>query len=175
MVKNLLLLKNELVSLEITSVGNSQQALTTAAGGMQHFSAIWDSTLSISSSAVTGFLSGLSSYIPWQRGPSPAPPPPGGAKQEQDATERLDDLLRQNIYAFTSRWGQSVFDAKKSQKTAGGTAGSRSLAKVERELEELLDRAFAGQPEVVGKLKEAVGASALALAEGKGDRKGRGR
>lgn len=168
MIKNLLILKNELVSLEITSVGTNQSTTATS-GGMQHFSAIWDSTLSTSSNAVFGFLSGLSSYIPW-RGPSPAPSTASGSKAEQDASERLDDLLRQSIYAFTSRWGQMVFDAKSKK------PGARPLGKVEKELEEVLDRAFAGQPEVVGKLKEAVGASASALAEGNGNsgRKGRG-
>jgi hypothetical protein len=34
--------------------------------------------------------------------------------------------------------------------------GGRNVGKVERELDEMLERAFSGQPEVVGKLKEAI-------------------
>jgi hypothetical protein len=167
MIKNLLLLKNELVALEITSIASSIPPATTAGGGMQHFSAIWDSTLSLTSStAVLGFLSGLSSYIPSWRNPSPSPST--GAKEhggDKDASETLDDSLRQSIYAFTSRWGQAVFEAKSKGK---------GVDKVEKELDDLLQRAFAGQVEVVGKLKEAVQASATALGESKRDGKTRG-
>lgn len=167
MIKNLLLLKNELVALEITSISSSIPPATAAGGGMQHFSAIWDSTLSLTSStAVMGFLSGLSSYIPHWRNPSPSPSTGGKDNAgEKDASERLDDLLRQSIFGFTSRWGQAVFDAR--------TKG-KGVDKVEKELEDLLQRAFAGQGEVVGKLKEAVQASATALGESKRDSKTRG-
>lgn len=50
----------------------------------------------------------------------------------------------------------------------------KGVDKVEKELEDLLQRAFAGQGEVVGKLKEAVQASATALGESKRDSKTRG-
>ncbi|OIW26502.1 Sec34-like family protein [Coniochaeta ligniaria NRRL 30616] len=176
-IKNLLILKNELVSLEIVPSSSSQPAVAAAAAtpeGMQHFSQIWDSTLSISSSvqAGLGFLAGLGSYIPRPFSHSPATSKNGlgeGGGEEKNPAEQLDDLLRQSIYAFTSRWGGLIHDAK-TRKT-----GAKTLAKVERELEDVLDRAFAGQHEVVGKLKEAVWGAAEAVGrEGReeGRRKG---
>jgi hypothetical protein len=147
---------------------------------MQHFSQIWDSTLSLSSSvqAGLGFLAGLGSYIPrpfssQSHGPAPLVGKNGSAGdggEEKNPSEQLDDMLRQSIYAFTNRWGGMIHDAKVKKPTA------KPLAKVEKELEDILDRAFANQPEVVGKLKEAVWASAEALErEGRDARKRGGR
>lgn len=150
---------------------------------MQHFSQIWDSTLSLSSSvqAGLGFLAGLGSYIPRpfsSHSPSPTPPPTttagkhGGGEggEEKSASERLDDLLRQSIYAFTNRWGGLIHDAKTKKQTA------KPLGKVEKELEDILERAFANQPEVVGKLKEAVWGAAEGLErEGREGRRRGGR
>lgn len=185
MIKNLLILKNELVSLEIVpSSSPSNPDPSAASGGMQHFSQIWESTLSLSSSgqaAVFGFLAGLGSYIPRPfSSPSPTPPPAASSRRkdgeagEKDAnhnpnpSDQLDDLLRQSIYAFTSRWGGLLSDARLQKH------GARPPAKVEKELEDLLDRAFAQQPEVVAKLKEAVWASAEALAQEARKKGGRG-
>jgi hypothetical protein len=144
---------------------------------MQHFSQIWESTFSLSSSvqAGLGFLAGLGSYIPRPfSSHSPSPSPAGGGGRDGQATtegektesERLDDLLRQSIYAFTNRWGAMMHDARSKR------AGAKPLAKVEKELEDVLERAFANQPEVVGKLKEAVWAAADGL-EREGRKRGR--
>ncbi|KAL2255022.1 hypothetical protein VTK26DRAFT_4329 [Humicola hyalothermophila] len=45
------------------------------------------------------------------------------------------------------------------------------MAKVESELDEMLERAFGGQPEVVAKLKEAIEIEAQALADAAGEGK----
>jgi hypothetical protein len=182
MIKNLLILKNELVSLEIVPSSHPTTAAAGGGGGMQHFSQIWESTLSLSSSgqAVMGFLAGLGSYIPHpfsSSSPSRTPTPGAnatvagkngtGEERVKDPSEQLDDLLRQAIYGFTARWGALLHDARVRK------AGAKSKEKVERELEEVLERAFAGQNEVVGKLREAV----MGVAEGLGregkDRRGR--
>ncbi|KAB5526376.1 Sec34-like family protein [Coniochaeta sp. 2T2.1] len=170
-IKNLLILKNELVSLEIVPSSSTHREHPSSSSvsnlQLQHFSQIWDSTLTLSSSLSTaglGFLAGLGSYIPRpfsSHSPSPNPPASrNGGEQtaekegrgEKNPSEQLDEVLRQSIYAFTSRWGALVHDAKSNRKKAG----AKGLEKVEKELEELLERAFAGQGEVVGKLKEAV-------------------
>lgn len=122
-----------------------------------------------------GFLAGLGSYIPRpfsSHSVSPAPTPNRGREgaEERGASEQLDDLLRQSIYAFTSRWGGLIRDAKVKKQ------GSKGLAKVEAELEDILQRAFANQPEVVGKLKEAVWGAAEGLErEGREERRRGGR
>ena len=159
MIKNLLILKNELVSLEIGDV-RSQEL------GMQHFGAIWDS---LSPQNLMGLLSSFSSYIPgsmlWSRGntPSPAPSYSGRSNsvvaESQDAGEQLDDLLRQSIYGFTKRWAAMMNDAR------GKKLGGKNLVKIEKDLDEMLDRAFSNQPEVVAKLKEAIQVNAEAQGE----------
>jgi conserved oligomeric Golgi complex subunit 3 len=144
MIKNLLILKNELLSLEIGDVRSQ-------AAGLQHFGHIWET---LSPQTLIGLLSSFTTYIPgsslWSRTPTPAPAAPGGAKETQDAGEQLDELLRQAIYAFTRRWATTINDARTRK------LGGKNLAKVERDLDEMMDRAFAGQPEVVAKLKEAI-------------------
>jgi len=164
MIKNLLLLKNELVSLEIGDI-RSQGA------GMQHFPQIWDAL-----SAAGGWVGYFSSFIPGSsffssRGASPAtgtPPPGPKSTADQDASEHLDELLRQSIYAFTQRWGAALVDSG----GGGGTrkTGGKNLAKLERELEDMLQRAFINQPEVIAKLKEAIQINAQAVSEQKGSR-----
>lgn len=171
MIKNLLILKNELVSLEIGDVrgggGDGQDA------GMQHFGQIWDALSPLN------WIGFLGSFIPgslWGGASAPAPAAGGNARagttgpdqaqQNQDASEQLDDLLRQSIYAFTQRWGTLVNDARKRR------LGAKSLVKVERELEDLLQMAFSNQPEVVSKLKEAIQINAQAQDEAKNEGKG---
>lgn len=167
MIKNLLILKNELVSLEIGDVRNE-------APGMQHFGQIWET---LSPQNLMGFLSSFSSYIPgsslWARATSPSPaatPLPstrGNSNlEQQDASEQLDELLRQSIYAFTQRWGQFVNDAR------GGKLGAKSLVKVEKELDDILWRAFSNQPEVIAKLREAIQINAQAQDEAQLNKKG---
>jgi hypothetical protein len=167
MIKNLLILKNELVSLEIGDVRNQ-------APGMQHFGQIWET---LSPQNLMGFLSSFSSYIPgsslWSRGtpPPPAATPAANTRgnsnlDQQDASEQLDELLRQSIYAFTQRWGQFVNDAR------GGKLGAKSLVKVEKELDDILLRAFSNQPEVIAKLREAIQLNAQAQNEARLNQKG---
>lgn len=159
MIKNLLILRNELVSLEIGDI-HSQEA-----GGMQHFGQIWD-TLSLAQNLV-GYLG---SFIPgssfWSRGSSPAANSAGAAasKADQDANERLDELLRRSIYAFTQRWGAMINDAMAKR------LGGKNLVKIERDLDELLQRAFSNQPEVIAKLKEAIQINAQAQNEQNGNK-----
>lgn len=159
MLKNLLILKNELVSLEIGDVRNDP--------GMQYFGQIWNN---ITPQNLIGYVG---SFIPsaaaslWNRRGSAAPAAgtqtpqqqqqptapataAGGAVDNQDASEQLDDLLRQAIGAFTLRWATLLQDGK-AKKTGG-----KNLVKIENDLEDMLQRAFSNQPEVIGKLKEAI-------------------
>ncbi|KAK0625245.1 Sec34-like family-domain-containing protein [Bombardia bombarda] len=167
MVKNLLILKNELLSLEIGDVRSHANA------GLQHFGQIWET---LSPQNLIGLLSSFSTYIPgsslWSsRVGTPTPGATGGSNSgpanetTQDAGEQLDDLLRKSIYAFTRRWAGLVNGAKARK------LGGKNLAKVERELDEILDRAFTNQPEVVAKLKEAIQIDAQ-QAQGGGREKG---
>lgn len=146
MLKNLLILKNELVSLEIGDVRNDP--------GMQYFGQIWNN---ITPQNLIGYVG---SFIPsaaasfWNRGgsaaPTPAQTPHLATTDNQDASEQLDDLLRQAIGAFTLRWATLLNDGK-AKKTGG-----KNLVKMENDLEDMLQKAFSNQPEVIGKLKEAI-------------------
>ncbi|KAJ9148649.1 Conserved oligomeric Golgi complex subunit 3 [Pleurostoma richardsiae] len=155
MVKNLLILKNELVSLEIGDVRSQDP-------GMQHFGQIWET---LSPQNLIGYFS---SFIPgslWPRNASPAGKPPS-TPTDQDASEQLDEMLRQSIYAFTQRWATLINDARKRK------LGARPLAKVEQELESILQTAFSNQPEVIGKLKEAIQLNAQAQDDASNGKKG---
>lgn len=156
MIKNLLIVKNELVSLEI---GDVRSQTTT---NMQHFGQIWD-TLSPQNwmGLFRGILGGSLSLGLWS---STAPAtnvskPLNANDGVQDASEKLDELLRQSIYAFTQRWGGFVYASRSGKK------GAKTLAQVDNELNEKLLTAFGGQPEVVGKLKEAIQINAQAQKE----------
>ncbi|KAF3763653.1 Sec34-domain-containing protein [Cryphonectria parasitica EP155] len=148
MLKNLLILKNELVSLEIGDVRNQES-------DMQYFGQIWNN---LTPQNLVGYVS---SFIPgaaslWSRsGANASAQTPqlggGGPSDHQDASEQLDDLLRQAIGGFTLRWAELLGGEGGGRKTAG-----KNLVKVERELEEMLQNAFSNQPEVIGKLKEAI-------------------
>lgn len=157
MLKNLLILKNELVSLEIGDVRNDP--------GMQYFGQIWNNITpqnligyvgSFLPSAAASLWSRRGSALPAaaaqtpQQQQPPPPPPAAGAIDNQDASEQLDDLLRQAIGAFTLRWATLLHDGK-AKKTGG-----KNLVKIENDLEDMLQRAFSNQPEVIGKLKEAI-------------------
>ncbi|OAQ92801.1 golgi complex component Cog3 [Purpureocillium lilacinum] len=137
MVKNLLIVKNELVSLEIGDIRNHPAA-------MQHFGHIWDT---LSPQHLVGFVSSFIGSSLWSRS---APTVTAKTLTAEDMSEQLDELLRQSIYAFTKRWGTLINDSQ-NRKT-----GVKPIAKVEAELESLLQNAFSNQPEVVAKLKEAI-------------------
>jgi hypothetical protein len=101
----------------------------------------------------------------------------GGAGQAvDDASEQLDGLLRQGIVAFTKRWAGVLNEARGVVGGGGGGSakqqlGGKTVGKVERELEEMLERAFSGQPEVVGKLKEAIQIEAQAQVLAAGEKR----
>ncbi|KAK9794219.1 putative Golgi complex component Cog3 [Seiridium cardinale] len=156
MIKNLLIVKNELVSLEIGDVRSQ------ATANMQHFGQIWD-TLSPQNwmGLFRGILGGSLSLGLWSSAPAAVTngKPTSADKGVQDASEKLDELLRQSIYAFTQRWGGMVNAARSGKRSA------KTLAQVEKELDEKLLTAFGGQPEVVGKLKEAIQINAQAQKE----------
>ncbi|KAM7183731.1 Sec34-like family domain containing protein [Naviculisporaceae sp. PSN 640] len=172
MIKNLLLLKNELMTLEIGDVRNSQ-----AAGiGLEHFGQIWEAISSnIPLNLVGNIITSFTSYIPgsslWSRG-NGAPTPPAGSQNvtQDDAGEQLDNLLRQSIYGFTRRWATTINEA-----IAKNKLGGKNIAKIERDLDEMLDRAFTNQPEVVAKLKEAIQIDAQAQNEAAKENKSGGR
>lgn len=147
MVKNLLIIKNELVSLEIGDI-RSQPA-------MQHFGQIWDT---LSPQNWVGFFGSIISGNLWSRG---APSVTAKTLTVEDMSEQLDELLRQSIYAFTKRWGSLLNDSQSRK------AGVKPIAKVEAELETILDTAFSNQPEVIAKLKEAIQLNAQAQNEAK--------
>lgn len=156
MIKNLLILKNELMSLEIGDIRSQDAA-------MQHFGQIWD-TLSPQNwmGLFRGILGGTLSLGLWSgSAATDAKPAPNGAAKEQvqDASEKLDELLRQSIYAFTQRWGTLI------NSVMGGKKGGSSLEAVGKELDEKLLTAFGAQPEVIGKLKEAIEINAQAQKE----------
>lgn len=149
MIKNLLILKNELVSLEIGDVRNQDP-------GMQYFSHIWNNItpqnlVGYVSSFIPGAASFLSSRVGGAAAAAMAQAPTNPAAADSgDASEQLDDLLRRAIGAFTHRWAV-LLDDSRAKKTGG-----KNLAKVERDLGEMLQTAFSNQPEVVGKLNEAI-------------------
>jgi len=142
------MLKNELLALEIGDVRSSASQTN-----MEHFGQIWET---LRPQNLIGLLSSFSTYIPgssyWSspRTGTPTPQNGGTAAEVHDASEQLDEQLRQSIYAFTRRWAGALNEAK------GRKLGGKNVTKVERELEEMLDHVFASQPEVVGKLKEAI-------------------
>ncbi|KAI1385537.1 Sec34-like family protein [Hypoxylon trugodes] len=165
MIKNLLILKNGLVSLEIGDVRSHPAA-------MQHFGRIWDA-LSPQNwlGLFRGVLGGSLSLGLWSSVVGTSPATNGKAIQakapaqpEQDANEKLDELLRQSIYAFTQRWGTLTNGAR------SGKRGAKSLVTTEKELDEKLLIAFGGQPEVVAKLKEAIQINAQAQKEIKAEK-----
>lgn len=138
MVKNLLIIKNELVSLEIGDIRSQQQP-----AAMQHFGQIWDT---LSPQNWVGFFGNILGG--WSRGGAASVT--AKTLTVEDMSEQLDELLRQSIYAFTKKWG-SLMDDSRNRK-----AGVKPIAKVEEELETILQTAFSNQPEVIAKLKEAI-------------------
>lgn len=154
MVKNLLIIKNELVSLEIGDIRGQ------AASSMEHFSQIWDT---ISPQNWLGFFSSVIGGSLWSRG---APTVTAKTMTVEDMSEQLDELLRQSIYAFTQRWAGLMNDSQARK------AGVKPIAKVEAELEKILHMAFSNQPEVIIKLKEAIELNAQAQRDARDGNKG---
>ncbi|KAM0195515.1 hypothetical protein ACHAPA_003019 [Fusarium lateritium] len=153
MVKNLLIIKNELVSLEIGDIRNH-------GASMQHFVHIWDT---LSPQNWVGFFSNIIGGGLWSRG---TPSVTAKTLTVEDMNEQLDELLRQSIYNFTHRWGALMNDSQNRK------PGVKPIAKVETELDVLLTTAFSNQPEVVGKLKEAIEQHAQALKDAKDEKQG---
>lgn len=147
MIKNLLVLKNELVSLEIGDIRSHQ------ANPMQHFSRIWETM------SPQNWLGLFGNMVPGALWPRSGQQQGAGAKVE-DASEQLDELLRRSIHAFTGRWAARV-------NGAGARRGD-----VERELRGVLDGVFGEQPEVVGKLVEAIEINARALRDAEAEKAG---
>ena len=179
MIKNLLILKNSLVSLEIGDVRSQPAA-------MQHFGQIWDALSPQNWMGLfRGILGGTLSLGPWFASSS-APASSGNvaaaaaAAGEQDANEKLDELLRKSIYAFTQRWGTLIHaattsGARRGSKSKSGIGAGSSPAATEDGLDEMLTTAFGGQPEVVAKLKEAIQINAQAQKEAKDEKGASGR
>ncbi|KAK7408278.1 Golgi transport complex subunit 3 [Neonectria punicea] len=153
MIKNLLIIKNELVSLEIGDIRNQ-------AASMQHFGHIWDT---LSPQNWVGFFSNIMGGSLWSRG---TPSVTAKTLTVEDMNEQLDELLRHSIYAFTQRWGTLMNDSTNRK------PGVKPIAKVETELETMLQTAFSNQPEVIGKLKEAIGQHAQAQSEANDTKQG---
>ena len=186
MIKNLLILKNELLTLEIGDVRNGASGQGGAAGALgssiQHLGQIWESLPTAGNlfGLVSSSVSTFSSYIPGSgllsraagsitgSGSGSATAPGGAAAaaaESQDAGEQLDELLRQSIYAFTRRWAAIFNEAKVKASRSGG----KTLGQLEQELDEILEAAFSTQPEVVEKLKEAIQLDAHAQLTGGGN------
>lgn len=167
MIKNLLILKNGLVSLEIGDV-RAQPAT------MQYFSQIWDALSPQNWMGLfRGMLGGTLSLGLWSsvsNTGTPANGKPAGnrahAQAEQDANEKLDELLRQSIYAFTQRWGALINGPRSGKRGQQQTTAMST----EKELDGKLSVAFGGQLEVIAKLKEAIYISAQAQKEAKAER-----
>ncbi|KAK7210457.1 hypothetical protein V2G26_017635 [Clonostachys chloroleuca] len=159
MIKNLLIIKNELVSLEFGDIRGQSQA-----SSLQHFGHIWE-TLSpqnwgnLLGSIVGGSLGGAL----WSRG---TPTVTAKTMTVEDMSEQLDEILRQSIYAFTNRWASLMIDSQNRK------AGVKPIAKIEAELANLLQTAFSHQPEITGKLKEAIGMSINAQTKESDGKKG---
>lgn len=177
-------------SLPGTALGAAAGSASSLAGNMQHY---------LLGGGLLHTFGSLSTYIPgsslWSRSGANTPAPGGGAVGGtpgatprlgggslggggggvDDASEQLDGLLRQAIHAFTRRWAGVLNEARGVVGGASGGSGNgkvlggRNVGKVERELEEMLERAFSGQPEVVGKLKEAIQIEAEGLVQAKGE------
>lgn len=153
MVKNLLIVKNELVSLEIGDIRSHPQA-------MQHFGQIWDT---LRPANWVNFFGSILGGSLWSRG---APSVTAKTLTEEDMSEQLDELLRQSIYSFTKRWATLINDAQNRK------VGVKPIARVEAELEFILDTAFSNQPEVIAKLKEAVQLNAQAQTNAQDEKRG---
>lgn len=185
MIKNLLILKNELLTLEIGDVRNGPGTgqATGLGSSIQHLGQIWENLPTAGNlfGLVSSSVSTFSSYIPGSSLISRAAgsitgsssglttTTTAGAAESQDAGEQLDELLRQSIYAFTRRWA-AIFNEVKVKASVGG----KNSTQLERELDEILEGAFAAQPEVVEKLKEAIQLDAQAQLTG-GSKSGTGK
>lgn len=173
MVKNLLILKNELVSLEMGDIraGRGGSATSSAGGGtMQHFGAIWGAMNPVS---WVGFVGGYVGSFIWSSssGNKNAQTGNAAAAVEPDISSQLDDLLRRSIYAFTERWGALLSEARGGATGGRAVMGGKNVARIERDLDTLLQNAFGGQPEVVAKLKEAIEINARAQSDARAGKK----
>ncbi|KAI9147793.1 oligomeric Golgi complex subunit 3 [Paramyrothecium foliicola] len=153
MVKNLLIIKNELISLEIGDIRSHTES-------MQHFGQIWDT---LSPQKWVGLINNFIGGSLWSRG---TPSVTAKTLTVEDMNEQLDELLRQSIYGFTKRWGTRINDSQSRK------VGTKPIAKVEAELENILQTAFSNQPEVIMKLNEAIQMNAQGQVDVKESEKG---
>lgn len=154
MIKNLLVLKNELVSLEIGDIRSETAPL-------QHFSRVWET---VSPGNWLGFFSNIvGAGSLWSRG---APVVTAKTLTVEDMSEQLDELLRQSIYAFARRWAAQLNAA------SSRAAGARPIGKVQQDLDQKLQGVFSDQPEVSEKLREAIDLNAQALNDAEAEKKG---
>lgn len=153
MVKNLLIVKNELVSLEIGDIKSHPRS-------MQHFGQIWDA---LSPQNLVGLVSSFIGGSLWPRG---LPTVTAKTLTAEDMNEQLDELLRQSIYAFSKRWGTLISDSQQRR------AGAKPIGRVEAGLETMLQNAFSNQPEVIAKLKEAIQLNVQARNDAKEEKRG---
>lgn len=156
MVKNLLIIKNELVSLEIGDIRSQEAA-------MQHFGQIWDT---LSPQNWVNFVGNIIGGSLWSRGGATAPAVTAKTLTVEDMNEQLDELLRHSIYAFTKRWG-TLINESRARKT-----GVKPIAKVEAQLDTILETAFSNQQEVKAKLMEAIEMNAQVQGEAKYGKQG---
>ena len=148
MIKNILVLKNELVSLEIGDIRSHQ------ANPLQHFSRVWENM------SPQNWFGLIGNIVPgWSRGAPPAVT--AKSMTVEDMSEQLDELLRHSIQAFTGRWA-----------TRMNGAGMKERAKAEGELRGLLDGVFGEQPEVGEKLVEAIEINARAMRDAEAEKTG---
>ena len=80
----------------------------------------------------------------------------------EDMSEQLDELLRQSIRAFTGRWAARL----------NGAGGAKERGAVEGELRGRLGGVFGEQPEVGGKLVEAIEINARAIRDAEAEKTG---
>lgn len=145
-IKNILVLKNELVSLEIGDIRSHQ------ANPLQQISRVWETM------GPQNWLGLIGNMVPgWSRSPQPAVT--AKSMTVEDMSEQLDELLRQSIRAFTERWAVRM-------------NGGKERGAVEREVRGVLGGVFGEQPEVVGKLVEAIEGSARAMRDAEAEKTG---
>ncbi|SPO04441.1 related to conserved oligomeric Golgi complex component 3 [Cephalotrichum gorgonifer] len=152
MIKNLLVLKNELMSLEIGDIRSHQT------NPMQHFSRIWET---MGPQNWLGFVGNIVPGSLWSRGSGGPPAVTAKTLTVEDMSEQLDELLRLSIRAFTGRWAARM-----------NGAGTAARGKIAGDLRGRLEAVFGEQPEVVGKLEEAIDISVRALRDADAEKLG---
>ncbi|KOS17444.1 Conserved oligomeric Golgi complex subunit 3 [Escovopsis weberi] len=137
MVKNLLILRNVLVSLEIGDIRSQPPS-------MQHLGVIWDA---LSPQTWVSFFGNIIGSQLWSRS---EPSVSAKSLSPENMSEQLDEILRQSIVGFTGSWATALNNAR------SGKAGAKPVGEVEAALEKHLRTAFSNQPEIIEKFQEAI-------------------